>query len=116
VKNNPLQVWALIVCALSLMAVAVAYFMLFRAGCAADLNSGNGDPLGALEIESSALFVHLVGVLLGGLSIGLLMNGSKSGLACALAFIVLGGIGLWIVGIQIEIWGVQYCLQTSVSK
>jgi hypothetical protein len=116
VKNKLPQVLAFVVCALSLMAVAVAYFILYRAGCTADLKSGSGDPLRALEIESSALLVHLIGVLLGGLSIGLLTNGSKNGLASAVGFIVFGGIGLWIVGIQIEIWGVQSCLPTSVSK
>ena len=82
---------------------------MFNAGCAGDLKGGSlGDPIRALELETMSLIVLLLSVVSCGAGF---IYGSKSvhRVAHGLAFAMFMLFGLWLSGIQIELWGVQSC-------
>jgi hypothetical protein len=89
---------------LSLVSLALSFWLLFRAGCAGDLKTGSlGDPQRALDLEYVALPFFLVGVVAATASIAMRSGG------LAVAALLLGGPLLWLLGIQFEVWGVQQC-------
>lgn len=90
-------------------ATAMSLFIMFQAGCAGDVKSGSlGDAGRALQLEGYGIVTALVSA---GLSVAALVLTSKSvhRVTQAIAFATFFFVCLWIVGIQVEISGVQSC-------
>lgn len=93
------------------LSAAVAFFVMFKAGCAGDPKGGSlGDPVRALELEGVGLFPLLVSAVSGGAALGLASQ-SIHRVAHGAGFALLALICLWFAGMQFEIWGVQSCFQ-----
>ena len=95
----------------SMAFVGVAFAFLFKAGCAGDLKTGSlGDPIRALQFESVAFLFFMFGLVFGaGACAARLGVALHNRMAHAIGFIIFGGLFLWLVGIQFEVWGVQHC-------
>jgi hypothetical protein len=96
---------------LSLAALAGAFMLLYQAGCAGDTKGAAlGNPVHALHLEGLAMLPFAVGMVSGTGAIAL-AGGTSSGRRAALAtgFLLIGGVFLWVLGVQFEIWGVQSC-------
>jgi hypothetical protein len=97
-RNRPL------VLGVALVSLALSFWLQFRAGCAGDLKTGTlGDPQRALALEHAALLPFLFSVVVGIASIAMWRVGF------AVLALLIGVPLLWLLGIQIEVWGVQYC-------
>jgi|SRR5215467_2541024 len=96
---------------LSLVSLAISFWLLFRSGCAGDLKTGSlGDPHLALELEKAALPFFVFGLICPLALIALLRHLSvQRRIAIAAAIVLLGVPVLWLVGVQFEVWGVQHC-------
>jgi hypothetical protein len=91
--------------ALSVLCLALSYWLQFRAGCAGDVKSGAlGDPQRALQLEYIAFPFFLLAV---GAGVAVLLLYGR--LAIASAFFLIGGPLMWYLGVQLEVWGVQHC-------
>lgn len=94
------------------MCAATALFVMFKAGCAGDPKGGSlGNPVGALELEGIGLLPLLLSAASGGAAIGL-ASWSIHRIAQGVAFALLIFIGLWLAGMQFEVWGVQSCFKS----
>ena len=82
----------------------------FKAGCIGDIKGGAlGNPARALELENISLLFLLLSASAGGTAIGLIsrsIHRLAKGVACGL--LILSGV--WLAGMQCEIWAVQSCL------
>jgi hypothetical protein len=101
----------LLLVALSLASLALSFWLLFRAGCAGDLKGGAlGDPKRALELEYAALPCFFLGVVAGITCIALVRQlPVRQRIGLVGGALLIGVPALWLLGIQFEVWGVQYC-------
>jgi hypothetical protein len=88
---------------------ALSLYLCFKAGCTGDSKGGSlGDPSLALQIENYAFLSLLIATVSGGAAISFATKlGYRS--PYAILFALFAFIGLWLLGIQIETWGVQSC-------
>jgi hypothetical protein len=103
---------AALLAGLSIAGIAVSYWLLFRAGCTADVKGGAGDVSRALALENMALIPFVTG-LGAGVTIFLWrrVDPSPNRYLHAALFLALAVPVLWMFGMQIEVSGVQHCLQ-----
>jgi hypothetical protein len=93
---------------------AACLWLLFAAGCAGDAKGGAlGNPARALQLESYA-FITFVVALLAGTSIPFVYPRGSAAVRTALAVVFFAlALVIWVVvGIQIEIQGVQSCFHS----
>jgi hypothetical protein len=70
-----------------------------------------GDPAHALELENISLLFLLLSASVGGMAIGSItrsIHRVAKGVACGLLIFS----GVWMVGMQFEIWGVASCFKS----
>jgi len=95
----------------SLAGVSTSYWLLFQAGRAGDPKTGaTGDPVRALHLEAVAELPLLVGIAAATAIVGIVSGRVVSGrdrIPMALGFSFLALASLWILGVQIELWGTQ---------
>jgi formate hydrogenlyase subunit 3/multisubunit Na+/H+ antiporter MnhD subunit len=90
---------------------ALTFFVMFKAGCAGDTKGGAlGNPVRSLQLENLGMLFLLLSAAAGGAAIGFASK-SKHRDAQGIAFAMFTLIGLWLLGIQFETWGVQSCFQ-----
>jgi hypothetical protein len=66
--------------AASLGTLTLSQWLMFKAGCAGDVKGGaSGDPILALEIESQAIFVEFIGLLLTSALVAYLCRSKRGG-------------------------------------
>ena len=97
--------------AISLSFDAVSAWLLFKAGCAGDTKGGRlGDPLVALSLENAAFPFFLLAIVATVSLLAWLTPGSaRYRVAAIVAFVLVGVPALWLMGHQVEVWGVQHC-------
>lgn len=95
----------------ALVCFVASYWFAFQAGCAGDPKTGTlGNPVRALEIEAQSVSFFLLGLLAVVALIAL-----RRGVALhdrikySLAFLFLGSPLLWLLAIQVELWGTKQC-------
>jgi hypothetical protein len=89
--------------------MAMSLLILFRAGCAGDVKTGSlGDPRQALQLEGYGLIAALVSTALSTAEF-VLTSKTVHRTSYAIAFALFSLVCWWIVGIQVEIQGVQSC-------
>lgn len=88
----------------ALLSLTASFVFLFYAGCTGDTKTwAVGDVVSALHYET-------VGVALLGLSLVICIMLSQGDKAWqGLVFFIFGGLALWLMGIQVEVWGSQHC-------
>jgi hypothetical protein len=93
-------------------AVAASLGLLFKAGCLGDIKGGAlGDPSAALHLEALALAPALLALAAGACTVWLLAGRGVGGrIALTAAWLIFGGVLLWIAGVQMQAWGTQACL------
>jgi len=96
---------------LFVVGVALTFFVMFKAGCAGDTKGGAlGNPVRSLQLENLGMLILLLSAVSGGAAVGFVSK-SKHRDAQGIAFATFTLIGLWLLGIQFETWGVQSCFQ-----
>jgi len=97
--------------AASLGTLVLSQWLMFKAGCAGDVKGGaSGDPVLALEIESQAIFVELIGLLLASALVAYLFRSKRGGPAAyGSVFFVFAFVALWFLGVETEMQGVSSC-------
>jgi hypothetical protein len=97
--------------ATSLALYAVSAWLLFKAGCAGDTKGGSyGDPLVSLSLENAAFPFFLLAVVATASLIAWLTPGSmRYRVAATVAFVLVGIPVLWLMGLQVESWGLRHC-------
>jgi len=101
---------ALVLCAATCLAVSL--LLMYRAGCVGDLKGGTlGDPLKALAIESKAVVLGWLAVLLLAATAGALpWPHTVHRVTAVISALVFGWGAVNISGIHFETLGVQACL------
>ena len=98
----------------ALAAVSLAFYLqyAYQAGCAADLKTGaSGDFDQAFAYSRKAFRYYLTGLLAGAAAILSLPLGDREArIACAIAFVLAGGVAAWFAGFFMESAGMQACL------
>ncbi len=91
---------------LSLGGVIGSFALMFQAGCVGDTKSGAvGDPLRALELERLAEFPFFLAMVFGSVAIALPSKSTRR--IEAFGVLVCVAACLWVLGIQVEIWGIE---------